>query len=103
MFGGSGEGQAQTCRLPENAWKGQGDGCGVGDVGLRRTGGTTTGSLTVGEASRHAGGGERVALLGVHEVAHRRQLVHLPMGRRAGAEGGLRRHGSSEQERGGEC
>lgn len=93
---GWGGGQAQTCCLVEDAWKGQGDGCGFGDVGLRQTGGTTTGSLTVGEASGHAGRGERVALLGVHEVAHRRQLVHLSMGGGAGAEGGLRWHGGSE-------
>lgn len=43
--------------------------------------------LTVGEASRHAGRGERVALLRVDELAHRRQLVHFSVSRGAGPVG----------------
>lgn len=50
------------------------------------------GQLTVSQASGHAGWGERVPLLGVHELADRRQLVDFSVGRGAGAIGGLRRH-----------
>lgn len=49
------------------------------------------GSLTVSQASGHAGWGEGVPLLGVHQLADRRQLVHLPVSGGAGAVGGLRR------------
>lgn len=49
------------------------------------------GSLTVSQASGHAGWGEGVSLLGVHQLADRRQLVHLPVSGGAGAVGGLRR------------
>lgn len=45
--------------------------------------------LTVSQASRHAGRGEAVPLLGVHQLADRRQLVHLAVSRGAGAVGGL--------------
>lgn len=47
---------------------------------------------TVSQASGHAGRGERVSLLGVHELADGGQLVDLSVGRGAGAIGGLRRH-----------
>lgn len=53
------------------------------------------GRLTVGEASRHAGRGERVSLLGVDELTHRGQLVDFPVRWGAGAEGGWRLHGGS--------
>lgn len=45
--------------------------------------------LTVSQASRHAGRGEGVPLLGVHQLADGRQLVDLAMGGGAGAVGGL--------------
>lgn len=48
------------------------------------------GALTVSEASRHAGRGERVTLLGVDELADGGQLVDLSGNGRGGAEGGLR-------------
>lgn len=50
------------------------------------------GTLTVSQASRHAGRGECVTLLGVHELADGGQLVDFSVSRGAGAVGGLRRH-----------
>lgn len=59
------------------------------------------GSLTVSQPSGHAGRGEGVPLLGVHQLADGRQLVHLPVSRGAGAVGGLGRHRRPEGEEAG--
>lgn len=87
---------ARTCSLYNN--KPRRDGTSGGGVKgarpeidrKRNKGGT----LTVSQASSHAGWGECVTLLGVDELADRGQLVDFSVSRGAGAVGGLRRHRS---------
>lgn len=59
-----------------------------GEEGIERS------TLTVSQASGHAGRGEAVALLRVDELAHRRQLVHFAVSWGAGVVRILRLHGS---------
>lgn len=63
-----------------------------GMYGRRHAGEKQRGALTVSQASRHAGRGECVTLLGVDELAHGGQLVDFAVSWGAGTEGRLRRH-----------
>lgn len=78
--------------------EGQEDERGGGGWPERETTGRETkgDTLTVSQASRHAGRGERVTLLRVHELADGGKLVDFSVSRGAGAIGGLRRHRSPE-------